>query len=192
MCIYECVFALELWNLPVTEAERTIADFLAGEVEDADWSPSWSPPGSRKSGTSLALFPKDTRWCFCALYPLPHAVSSCPSLTSLSVIPTHRYPSPPLSRTRWVGKLCIRRVQIRGFPGSHSICCYLCSPSSKGRGGALLSLPLCLSIGLLAYLLVACTSPPLFYLYPCLRSRQQGGWLYRHSQSLHGWRELVG
>ncbi len=84
-----------------------------------------------------------------------------------------------------MGKSCIWRVQIRGFPGSHSICCYLCSRAVKrGEGLSAPCLPvsfqlLCLSIGLLAYLLVVCTSPPLLSLYPCLRcscpgSRERG------------------
>lgn len=131
--IYACVFALELWNLPVIEADSTISDLIIGEVEDSDWSPGFTPSDFSKSGTSLVLFPKDTRWCFHVLYLLPHIVSSNSSLTPRSIIPTHPYPYLSL----WyvgevVGKSCIWSIQIRGFPGSHSICCYLCSRVVKG------------------------------------------------------------
>lgn len=90
VCIYECVFALELWNLPVTEAEHTTARFLIGRTNPP-------PPDSRLRGTSLVLSfffslrLKDTHWCFCVLYPFPHIISSSPP--SLPEIPTH--PSPP-------------------------------------------------------------------------------------------------
>lgn len=109
-----------------------------------------APSDCRWSGISLVLFffsPKDTSWCFRVLYPLPHILLPSPS-PHFPQIPTLSFtPTSPFG-TWWVGKSRIWRLQMRGFPGSHSICCYLCSPSGKGRGGAL-----CLSIGLLAYLL---------------------------------------
>lgn len=107
---------------------------------------SFSPFDSSKSGTSLAVFPKDSHGC---LYPLPQMISSSSSLTLLSIIPTHPYPFPRLLvHDEWGNH--VFGVYVRDFPGSQCICSYLYSPSGKGRGGAL-SLPLCLFLASLPF-----------------------------------------
>lgn len=147
VCIYACVFALELWKLPVTKAEHTITHFITGEVEEVDSTPSLAPLWfqvkwylpcsffSKGHSLILACPVSPPKFCF---------ISSCPSLPFLQ-IPTHPFTPTSPSGTWWVGKHHIWRVQTRGFPGLHSICYYLCSPSAKGRGGALFSLPLYLA-----------------------------------------------
>lgn len=126
-----CLFALGLWKLPVTEAEHTITHFIGGEVEEVDSTP----------GRTHLWF--QVRWYLPSiylriLYPLLNVVSFSSLHPSLSSLQTHFLPFPLLVPDEWGCFIFGESKQ----EGSHSICCYLCSPNAKGRGGALFSLPL--------------------------------------------------
>lgn len=115
----------------------------------------------------------------------------------------HPTPPPWLTPTYrsgawWAENSSIWGIQIRGFPGCHSICFYLCSWSSRGRRGA----PSPSLSDFSAFLLVIeLTSWWRVLAHPSSLSipvsdaviQAAGRELCnRHSHSLHGWRKRVG
>lgn len=81
--ICACVFALWPWIRAVTNQTIPFVDSMIGEADVSGDTSRFLPLDFSRSGTSLALFPKDIQWRI--LYPLPYLVTnSSPSPLRLS------------------------------------------------------------------------------------------------------------
>lgn len=182
----DLLFALELWILPVADADCTISDLPIGKVEDT-LSPRFPPFDSSNSGTCLAVFPNDSHWCFRILSPLPHMVSSNSSLTPLSLIPTHHYPYLPLLvHGEWGSRVFRETISEASQVPVASAATSAARVVKGGRSSVSLS---CLSAFLLVCCLTSCwcvlAHPSSLSLYSCLRcsypGSREGGFTDTHT-----------
>lgn len=196
-----CLFALELWSLPVTEADCTISHLPKGEVDqdkDTDYSPSFTPSDFSRNGTFLALF-------FLFLFSKAHSLMlPCPvSPPTAPPSPRFCYNPPPNTtpsgawweEVMYFGESKSEASQVPGASAASSAA-WVFKRGGEGTLSVSFWLP-CHSIGLLVYLWWRVLAHPSSLFYPCLRcsypgSGEGGFATHTHTRSLHEWRELMG